>query len=88
MEDDLKFIENGRRPHFFRNGRQPKFVGKYKMTSIFLKMEDDLNYFSKMKTTSHFSKMEDSLIFFRWKKKNNQKQSKVKTIVVAPLRVT
>ena len=35
MEDDLNIFENGRRPQFFR---------KWKTTSIFLKMEDDLNF--------------------------------------------
>jgi hypothetical protein len=32
MEDDLKFLENGRRPPFFGNGRRPNF----------LKIEDNL----------------------------------------------
>jgi hypothetical protein len=36
MEDDLSFLENGRRPQFFF---------KWKTTSILLKMEDDLNSF-------------------------------------------
>ena len=35
-------------------GRRPQLFGKWKMTSIFWKMEDDLN----------FLKMEDDLIFF------------------------
>ena len=48
MEYDLIFFENGRRPHFF---------AKWKMTSIFYKMEDDLNLL----------KMEDGHNFFKWK---------------------
>ena len=39
MEDDLNFLENGRRPQFF---------GKWKKTSAFWKMEDDLIFFGKM----------------------------------------
>ena len=35
LEDDLTFLANGRRPQSF---------GKWKTTSIFLKMEDDLKY--------------------------------------------
>ena len=49
------------------------FLGKWKMTSIFLKVEDDLNsfenvrrphFFRKWKTTLIFLKMEDDLNFF------------------------
>ena len=59
MEDDLNFFENGRRPQLFQ---------KWKTTSIFSKMEDDLNFFKKTKTTSIFSKNEDDLNFFqKWK---------------------
>ena len=39
MEDDLKFVRNGRRPQFF---------GKWKTTSIFGEMEDDLNCFENL----------------------------------------
>ena len=35
MEDDLNFFENGRRPQNFR---------KWKTTSIFLKMEDNITF--------------------------------------------
>ena len=34
LEDDLNFLVNGRRPHFF---------GKWKTTSIFGEMKEDLN---------------------------------------------
>ena len=34
LEDDLNFFANGSRPQFF---------GKWKTTSLFWKMEDDLN---------------------------------------------
>ena len=52
MEDDLNFLENGRRP---------QFSGKWEKTSIFWKMQEDLNvktngrqpqFQSKLKTTS------------------------------------
>jgi hypothetical protein len=56
MEDDLNKISNGRRPQFcFRqpekpiSGMQPYFDPLdeiWKMTSIFLKMEDALKLFS------------------------------------------
>jgi hypothetical protein len=36
MEDDLNFLENGRRPQLF---------GKWKTTSTSWKMEDDHNFF-------------------------------------------
>jgi hypothetical protein len=35
MEDDLNFVQNGRRP---------QFISKWKTTSIFYKMEDDLKF--------------------------------------------
>jgi hypothetical protein len=44
MEDDLTFFVNGRRPHIFVNGRRPHiFFCKWKMTSIVLQIEDNLN---------------------------------------------
>ena len=52
MEDDLHFIENGRRPQFFGNGRlpqlyyngrQPQHSCKWKTTKFVVQMEDDLN---------------------------------------------
>ena len=43
MEDDLHFLGNGRQPNLFGNGRRPQFLWKWKTTSIFLEMEDDLN---------------------------------------------
>ena len=63
MEDNLNFLENGRRPqilnkcrqpNFLENGRQlhnlankrrPQYLNKWKTTSIFSKMEDDLDIF-------------------------------------------
>ena len=43
LEDDLNCLVNGRRPEFF---------GKWKTTSIFLYIEDELKFFDKWKTTS------------------------------------
>ena len=34
----------GRRPQLFGKGRRPQFSGKWKTTSIFWKIEDDLNF--------------------------------------------
>jgi hypothetical protein len=72
MEDDLNFF-NRIQPQFWGNGRQSQFVWKWKMTSICLKMEDDLNlfengrgphFFGKWKTTTTFKEMEDDLKYF------------------------
>ena len=54
LEDDLNFLANGRRPQFLENGRRPQFLGKWKTTSAFWKLEDDLIFFGKM---------EDDLLF-------------------------
>ena len=48
MEDDLNFLPNGRRPPFF---------GKWKTTSIFWQIEDNLNHLLK----------KDNLIFWKMK---------------------
>ena len=53
MEDELIF-ENGRKLNLFlikANGRQHQCI-KWKTTSIFYQLEDDLNYVVKRKTTS------------------------------------
>jgi hypothetical protein len=64
MEDDLKFISNGRRPQFYL---------KWKTTSILSQMEDDINFiyngrrpqlYFKWKTTSILFQMEDDLNLF------------------------
>ena len=54
MEDDLNFLENGRRPTFFLKwkttssisqiGRQPQYLGNKRQPALFVKMEDDLNF--------------------------------------------
>ena len=77
MEDDLNFFQNERRPHFS-------------------KVEDDINFF-KMEDDQKKLKLEGDLIFFQngrrhipfsiWKIRQ-PKTMKIKTIVVAPLRVT
>jgi hypothetical protein len=45
MEDDLNFLENGRRPQSFGKWKAVLFFRKWKMTSIFLKVEDDPSIF-------------------------------------------
>ena len=45
MEDDLNFVDNGRLPQLF---------GKWKTTSIFLKMEDDLICFGNGRRPKFF----------------------------------
>ena len=45
MEDDLNFSKMEDNLNFCKNGRCPQFFGKWKMTSIFLKIEDDLIFF-------------------------------------------
>ena len=57
MEDDLKILENGRRPQYF---------GKWETTSICWQMEDNLNVLEmednlKWKLTSIFCPMENDL---------------------------
>ena len=52
LEDNLNFLANGRHPQYF---------GKWKTTSIFWKIEDDLIFWGKWKTTKYFWKMEDDL---------------------------
>ena len=58
---------------FFVNGRQTQLFWKWKMTSITLKMEDNLNYFvigrrpqlfCNWKMTSIIFQMKDNLNFF------------------------
>ena len=63
MEDDLIFL-NERWPQYYENGRQPQLFRKWKTTSIFLKVEDDLIFiilFFKRKMTSLYLRMEDDL---------------------------
>ena len=57
MEDNLNIIENGRRPQYF---------WKWKTTSIFLKIEDDLDIFENG-IWSNIFQMQDDLIFFQMK---------------------
>ena len=54
LEDDLNFLANGRRPQFLENGRRPQFFGKWKTTSTFWKMEDDLNVLGNMEDDFNF----------------------------------
>ena len=52
LKDDL---------NFWANGRRPQFLGKWKTTSIFAKMEDKLNFLNENDLI--FCKMEDDLNF-------------------------
>jgi hypothetical protein len=81
MEDDLNNLENGRRPQYFRKWNMTSFfkkeyefyLFKWKTTSIFLKMEDNL-YLLKMEDFLIFLRMEEDLILFtnkKWTKKIN-----------------
>ncbi len=53
FEDDLIFLVNGRRPQFW---------GKWKTTSVFVEMEDDLNFQSKS-DLNYLSNLEDERNF-------------------------
>ena len=75
MEDDLNFLENGRRPQSFGKWKTISIFRKFNMTSICLQMEDYLNilhkgrrpqYFSQWKTTSIFWKIEDNLKYLEY----------------------
>ena len=44
MEDNINIFSNGRQPQLFLlNGRLPQYFGKWKTTSIFWQMEEDIN---------------------------------------------
>ena len=73
MEDDLIFEKCKKTLIFFETGRQPQF---------FFKLEDDLNILLNL-TTSIDSNGRQSR-----KKIIQPKTIKIKTMVVAPLRVT
>ena len=49
MKDDLKYLENdlenGRHLKSLVNGRWPKYLRKWRTTSIFLQVEDHINFF-------------------------------------------
>jgi hypothetical protein len=74
VEDNLNFLENGRRPQIFVimeddlnfkvNGRRPQYKCKWKKTIILRYVENyiDILIFFKWKTISVFGKMEDNLI--------------------------
>ena len=63
FEDDLNFWEHGRRPQFlekwkttsifWENGIQPQLVNG-RLSNLFSKMEDDINFLAKWKTISTF----------------------------------
>jgi hypothetical protein len=54
MEDDLNLFK-WKTTSYLKNGRQPQYFEKLKMTSIFWKMEDDLLFI----LTSIYLRMED-----------------------------
>jgi hypothetical protein len=56
MENDLNMLRNIRKPCFFPIGRRPQYFAKWKTTSIFWHMEDDLNILESGTKTSLFWK--------------------------------
>ena len=58
MEDDLTFSGDGRRPHYF---------WKWKTTSIFQEMEDDLNFSWNKRHINSSGNWRQPLIFWKWK---------------------
>jgi hypothetical protein len=59
IEDDLNFL-NGRRPHSFKM-EDDLIITKWKTSSIFLKIEDNLIFFIWKILTSICLRMEDDL---------------------------
>jgi hypothetical protein len=66
MEDDLNLVENGRRPQFFSKWKKTYFYIfflKKKMTSIYLRMEDNLKInkyiYNQLHSTAHTSRQRD-----------------------------
>ena len=47
MEDILTLLENEDGVNKFINGKRPLSLWKWKLTAIFLEMEDDLNFSRK-----------------------------------------
>jgi hypothetical protein len=45
MEDNLNVLESGRRPQFSGTWKMTSIIFKWKTTSTFLLMEDNLNVF-------------------------------------------
>ena len=56
MEDDLNFLifEDNLDSFGNENGRRPQFFSKWKTTSIFLQIEDDLIFFLQIKDDLNF----------------------------------
>ena len=50
MEDNLNIWANGRQPYYFR---QPHYLGKWKTTSIFWQIEDDLSVLDNLIILAH-----------------------------------
>jgi hypothetical protein len=46
MGDNHKDLENGRQLKSLVDGRRPKYLRKWRTTSIFLQVEDHINFFS------------------------------------------
>jgi hypothetical protein len=79
MEDYLIFFKNGRQPHFFE---------KWKKTSNFSKLEDDIIYFGKWKATLIQGKWKTTIFFknrrrhkFFYKWKTTSKISKMQDVL-------
>ena len=57
MEDDLNILANGRRH---------QYLGKWKTTSTFLSIEDDLIFFEMEDDLSLFCKRKTTSIYVQW----------------------
>ena len=62
LKDNHNYLANGRQPQFFEKRKTTSIFWKMEDDLNFGKMEDDLNFFGKWKTTSIFGEMEDDLI--------------------------
>ena len=58
-------LANGRRSQCFGNGRQPQYFRKWKTTSKFWQIEDDLNILANERQPQQFGKMEDDINFLK-----------------------
>ena len=60
MKDILKFCWMEEDHFILANERRPQYFGKWKMTSIFWQMEDDINFFT-IEDNLNFWQIEDDI---------------------------
>jgi hypothetical protein len=68
MEDDLNIL---------RNGRQPQYFDKWKMTSIFWQMEDDLSILpmgDKLNMEDDINIRKRTIFLFNWNLKSKSRE--------------